>query len=211
MKFLIESQYLPSVAYFVVFAHAEEVWIESNENFEKQTYRNRCEILGPNNVQRLTVPVHGANSGKPIQRIKIDHNQKWINNHWKAIQSAYGKAPFFDYYADYLKLELFKPRQTLLELNQSLLTFCLKMLNLHISVNYTEKYDLNAPEGILDLRSEIHPKKGLDNLSWFRPESYYQVFGRDFAPNLSIIDLLFCMGPDALVVLKRSGVFLENY
>jgi len=207
MKFLVESQYLPSVAYFVVLAHAEEVWIEQHENFEKQTYRNRCEILGPNGVQRLTVPVHGANSGKPVQKIRIDHHQKWVNNHWRAIQSAYGKAPFFDYYADFLRLELTKPRQSLLELNNCLLTFCLKMLNLPIKINYTEKYDLEAPEGIFDLRSAIHPKKGLEDLSWFRPESYYQVFGKNFVPGLSVLDLLFCMGPDAIMVLKKSGVF----
>lgn len=206
MKVLIESQYLPSVAYFVLLTNAEEVWIEAQENFEKQTYRNRCEILGANNIQRLSVPLYSANSGLPIRNMQIDHRQKWATNHWRTIQSAYGKAPFFDYYADYLHAELFKPTKSLFELNQRLLTLCLKMLGVKVKINLTEKYDLKPTEGIFDYRSVIHPKKGIEGLTWFRPESYYQVFGKDFVSNLSIIDLLFCMGPDSLMVLKKSGI-----
>ncbi|WP_420388090.1 WbqC family protein [Roseivirga sp.] len=210
MKILLESQYFPPIASFVLMAHSTEIWIEAHEHFEKQTYRNRCEILGANGIQRLTVPVRFANSGRPIQSMSIDHRQKWLNNHWRAIQSAYGKAPFYDYYADYIQRELFKPCSTVFELNNRLLTLCLKMLNLPVKINFTEKYELKVSEDIFDFRSTIHPKKGHEGLTWFRPESYYQVFGNNFVPNLSVLDLLFCMGPDALMVLKRSGVFSEN-
>ncbi len=210
MKVILETQYFPSIAYFVLLAHAEEVYIEAFENFEKQTYRNRCEILGANGVHRLTVPVYSANSKIKIQSVAIDHHQKWTNNHWRSIQSAYGKAPFFDYYAEYLKSELFKSQNSLFNLNRSLLTLCLKLINLPIKLNSTEKYELNTSEDIFDGRSLVHPKKSLETLSWFRPTSYYQIFGRNFVPNLSILDLLFCMGPDTLMVLKESGVLLKN-
>lgn len=207
MDILIESQYLPSVAYFTLLAHSDQVWIETQERFEKQTFRNRCEILGANNIQRLSVPLHSANSGLPILKMKIDHRQKWLNNHWRSIQSAYGKAPFFDYYADYLKQELFKPCESIFELNQRLLTLCLKLLGLPVKVKLTKKHKPTAGTNVLDFRSVVHPKKEIEQLTWFRPESYYQVFGKDFVPNLSILDLLFCMGPDSIVVLKKSGVF----
>ena len=207
MNVLIESQYLPSVAYFTLLAHSNQIWIEAHESFEKQTYRNRCEILGANNIQRLTVPLHSANSGLPIQKMRIDHRQKWVNNHWRSIQSAYGKAPFFDYYSDYIHQELFKPSETIFELNSRLLTLCLKMLGLQNKLNFTEKYDLTPAKDIFDYRSVIHPKKETEQLAWFRPETYYQVFGKDFVPNMSLLDLMFCMGPDSLVVLKKSGVF----
>lgn len=207
MRVLIESQYLPPIAYFVLIAHAEEVWIESQEKFEKQTYRNRCEILGANSLQRLTVPVHSANSGLLIQKMLIDHRQKWMNNHWRAIQSAYGKSPFFDHYSEYLQTELYRTTDSLFELNHRLLTLCLRLMGIKTKINLTEKYDLKPAEDIFDCRSAIHPKKGIAGLTWFQPEMYYQVFGKDFAPNLSIVDLMFCMGPDSFMVLKKSGVF----
>lgn len=210
MKVILETQYLPSVAYFTLLANVDVVYLEAHELFEKQTFRNRCEILGANGVQRLTVPVHSANSKIRIQKLIIDHQQKWVNNHWRSIQSAYGKAPFFDYYAEYLQPELFKPKESLFDLNLSLLTLCLKLINLPIKINLTEKYELKPSEDIFDGRSMVHPKKSLETLTWFRPTAYYQIFGKNFVPNLSILDLLFCMGPDTLMVLRQSGVFLKN-
>jgi|TARA_B100000965_G_C19601644_1_gene763095 hypothetical protein len=210
VKVLIETQYMPSVAYFTLLCHAEEVFIEVNENFEKQTYRNRCEILTSHGTQRLTVPVHSANSKIPIRNMQIDHRQKWINNHWRAIQSAYGKAPFFEYYSTYFENELKKEKKHLIELNQSLLTLCLRLLQLNVSIEFTKKFELTPAKGILDARSAVHPKKPLESMTWFQPKEYYQMFGKNFVPNLSILDLLFCVGPDALMVLKQSGVFLKN-
>lgn len=210
MRTLIELQYLPPISYFTLLAHSEEIWIESKEHFEKQSYRNRTEILGSNQVQRLTVPVHSANSGLPIQKMQIDHRQKWINQHWRAIQSAYGKAPFYDYYASLFEKEIYKKTEQLFELNHRLLTLCLRALGLRKELKFTQTYVKSTATGILDMRSEVHPKKAWDSLSWFKPVPYYQVFGKDFVPNLSILDLLFCMGPESLMVIKESGVFKEN-
>lgn len=210
MKILIESQYLPCVAYFTLLTHSEVVFIETNENFEKQSYRNRCEIIGSNKVQSLSIPVHHGGRKVPIKALTIDYKQKWSKNHWRAIQSAYGKAPFFDFYADYFEQEYQANHATLFELNSSLLTLCLRLLKLKLSFGELSKYSKESPDGVIDFRSEVHPKKSLDSLTWFQPKAYHQIFGKDFVPNMSIIDLLFCMGPDALEVLYRSGVMIEN-
>lgn len=210
MKILIESQYLPSVAYFTLIAHSDEVFIETNENFEKQSYRNRCEIIGPNKIQNLSIPVHHGGRKIPIKELTIDYKQKWSNNHWRAIQSAYGKAPFFDFYGDYFEQEIKADYTTLFKLNSSLLTLCLKLLKLKPSLNELPEYSKIPPAGVIDFRSQIHPKKFLDSLAWFQPKAYHQIFGKDFVPNMSILDLLFCMGPDAEQILYRSSVIIKK-
>ncbi|OEK03313.1 hypothetical protein BFP97_18070 [Roseivirga sp. 4D4] len=210
MKVLVESQYLPSVAYFVLLSYSEEVFIETHENFEKQSYRNRCEIIGSNKIQSLSIPVHHGGRKVLIKNLTIDYKQKWANNHWRAIQSAYGKSPFFDYYAGYFEAEIKANCTTLYELNSRLLTLCLKLLKMKVKLNESAEYSKNPPEGIVDFRSAIHPKKSIDSLTWFEPKSYHQIFGKDFVPNMSILDLLFCTGPDALEVLHNSGVMIKN-
>lgn len=210
MKILIESQYFPSIAYFSLLAKAEEVHLDVHEHFEKQSYRNRTHIIGANQVQSLSIPVSHAGRKTPIHELQIDYTQKWMNNHWRAIQSAYGKAPFFDFYGGYFKDEFQIKHEELLSLNQSLLTLCLKLLKLKIKLIETDIYKKTPPEGVIDFRSNIHPKKSLDTLTWFQPEPYHQIFGKDFVPNMSILDLLFCTGPDALDVLYRSSNSIMN-
>jgi len=210
MKILIESQYLPSVAYFCLLARAEEIHLEVHENFEKQSYRNRMEIVGANQVQNLSIPVHHGGRKILITEVEIDYKQKWMNNHWRAIQSAYGKAPFFDYYGAYFKDEFEVEHKCLFDFNQSLLTLCLKLLRLKLNIVKSDVYTKTPPEGVIDYRSHIHPKKPLDSLTWFQPQEYHQIFGKDFAPSMSILDLLFCTGPDALEVLYQSSAALMN-
>lgn len=210
MKILIESQYLPPIAYFSLLTQCDEVFIEVNENFEKQSYRNRFEIVGANKVQSLSIPVHHGGKKVPIKQLTIDYKQKWSNNHWRAIQSAYGKAPFFDFYADYIEDQIKADYITLYDLNSRLLTICLKLLKLKVKLGELPEYSKEPPEGIIDFRSQIHPKKSLDSLAWFQPKVYHQIFGKDFVPNMSILDLLFCMGPDALEVLHDSSVMIKN-
>src|SRR5687768_15589164 len=114
---LIEAQYLPCVAYFSAMASCREIVVEKFEQYEKQTFRNRAQINSVNGLVTLTVPVT-AKHGKPlITDIRIDYSQKWLNNHWRTIQSAYGKAPFFEYYADDLYAIMFKKHRFLYDLN----------------------------------------------------------------------------------------------
>ena len=207
---LIESQYFPSVAYFSAIYHAEEVFIEASEWFEKRSYRNRCTILTANGNLDLSVPVHGANKKILTKQIEIDNHEKWVNNHWRAIQSAYGKSPFFDFYAYGFESILKSEQTNLFSLNQRLLTICLKYLQIDTKVTFTTSFEKYPKGDITDLRSALHPRIHHSYLKWFNPTSYQQIFGKNFVFNLSVLDLLFCTGPEALKVLKQSIVMLEN-
>ena len=92
---LLDFHYLPCIAYFSCINRYHHLILEVHENYEKQSYRNRCYILSANKVLPLSVPVHRGKGKKPTKDIRIDYSQKWVNNHWRAIKSAYGKAPFF--------------------------------------------------------------------------------------------------------------------
>src|ERR1700753_2852027 len=94
---LIEIQYFPVIDFFAGMINKESVLIEANENYQKQTLRNRCNILTSNGVQMLVVPVMKSES-RLIRDIKIDYSQNWIQIHLRALQTAYGKAPYFEHY-----------------------------------------------------------------------------------------------------------------
>jgi hypothetical protein len=202
---LIELQYLPPIAYFAVLTGRSEVIVEKFERYEKQTYRNRCYILGSNGRETLILPLTSKH-GKPIiSEVKIDHSQKWMNNHWRAIQSAYGKAPFFEYYSDDLHTVLCRKHVFLYDLNMELLTLCLKWLKWNIPVRETINYEKPAQEGLLDLRSALTPKKTDQLRRFYQPAVYHQVFGNKFVNNLSLIDLILCEGPGARSIIHASS------
>ena len=205
-KVLIDLQYLPSIEYFTVFNIHKDIVIEACENFEKQSYRNRAHIMSANKITPLSIPVLGGNSKQSIRDIRIDNKQRWLDIHWRGILSAYGKAPYFEYYADYFNQIFFKRHEFLFELNLELLTLCLKLLNYDNVITFSEKYQKNPVGGILDLRSVIHPKKDFSKNVFYQSYSYIQLFGKEFVPNLSIIDVLFSEGPNADNVIHQSTV-----
>lgn len=201
---LIDLHYLPSLEYFTCIKKFDKILIEREEHFVKQTYRNRCHILGANKVDRLTIPVIGGNRKVKIKDVKIDYHQKWLNVHRRAIRSAYGKAPFYEFFFDYFDEEFQKREKFLFDLNFRLLTLCLKLLRMEPSITFSEQY-IKEPEGdITDLRSVIHPKRDFHLNNLYRPHKYNQVFGAGFVANLSIIDLLFCEGPNSADTLTES-------
>ena len=201
---IIELQYLPRPEYFALLIQESDIEIDKHEYFVKQTFRNRCQILTANGVDDLTIPVLG--SGKKIlaKDIKIDHSQKWLNRHWRAIQSAYGKAPFFEYYADELRIIYDRKHEYLFDLSYEILTQCLDFLGFEIDVSFTHEYEdlKNQPEN--DFRSVISPKSNSNLSIPYNQINYQQVFGNNFVNNLSVIDLIFCEGPEAGRVIKSS-------
>lgn len=202
---LIDLQYLPSLEYFTALLRYEKIIFEMEENFVKQTYRNRCHILTANKVDKLSVPVIGGNKKIKIKDLKIDYSQKWQKDHWRAIKSAYGRAPFFEFFSEYFQPFFFLEEKFLTDFNLGLLTTCLKLLQTDINFSMSTFYQ-KEPEGdqIDDLRSVVHPKKDYMKNSLYSPVPYPQVFGKNFVANMSIIDLLFCEGPNAKMVVTKS-------
>ncbi len=201
---LIELHYLPSVAYFCAITQARQVLIESQEHYEKQTYRNRCYIRAANGIEALTVPVKKGGKKQPVKSIEIDNSVRWQHQHWHAIRSAYGKAPYFEYFAEDLQQIYEKEHTFLFTLNQELLTLCLKLMQASANIGLTQEYIKNPSQDLCDLRHKIHPKKDFENLGFFSAFAYKQVFGNEFVANLCILDLLFCEGPNTLYILRQS-------
>lgn len=201
---LIDLHYLPSLEYFACILKHDQILIEKEEHFIKQTYRNRCHILGANGVERLSIPVLGGNKKIKVKDIRIDYKQRWLSVHWRAIMSAYGRAPFYEFFADYFECEFQKREKFLFDFNYRLLTTCLKLLQINLNINFTDKFEKHPESHIIDLRSAIHPKKSYTLNPIYRPVSYQQVFGKGFVANLSILDLLFCEGPNATSLLRES-------
>lgn len=201
---IIELHYLPTIAYLTAWVYFDRMIIESKENYTKQTYRNRTRILTANNQENLIVPVEKGNRNIPIQEIRIDYKQDWVNKHWRSIQSAYGNAPFFEYYHEKLKNILFKKPRFLFDLNITILEYMFDILKLEKEISFSEKFIKKYPNGIVDLRSLIHPKKTLDAVVFYKPVEYIQVFGKHFDENLCAMDLVFNEGPNALNKIKIS-------
>ncbi len=205
MKALIELHYLPSLEYFCCLLQHDGIILERHEHFTKQTYRSRSYILGGNNVQMLNIPVAKGKSKTPVKDLRTDTRQPWKKQHWKSIRSAYGNAPFFEFYAPELEQMFQKQTDFLIDFTYPLLTLCLKWLGTDIMLDWSEMYENEPKSSVIDLRSVIEPKSGFENRAFYTPVSYMQVFGKNFVPNLSIVDLLSCEGPNALSVLKSSA------
>ncbi len=204
-RVLIESQYLPSIEFFCCISLFDTITIEQYENFQKQTYRNRCYILGANNVQALTIPVEKSNSKTLMKDLKVDSSQRWNHEHWRSIKSAYGKAPFFEYFAEYFSKHFENPPALLLDLNYEFLTLCLKLLQIDRNVELTKTFEKRPKSNISDLRSLITPKESFRDRSLYKPIEYLQVFGKDFVANMSIVDLLMNEGPNASYIVTKSA------
>ncbi len=210
VKALIELHYLPSIAYFAALQGMDEVIVEKHENYTKQTYRNRCHIVSSQKKESLIIPLTSKHGKVLITNVRIDYSQKWVNNHWRAIQSAYGKAPFFEHYSDDLKRVLFSGAEFLYDLNMELLSMCLKWLKWSMTIGESVAYEKVPVLPVLDLRTAINPKKEENLPHFFREVGYHQVFGNTFVSNASIIDLVFCEGPVAAQVVQKSAIQKMN-
>jgi hypothetical protein len=199
-----ELQYLPCLEYFACILSNDLIWIDIEERYVKQTHRNRCSVLTTNKVDTLTVPVQGYSQNAPTKDIKIDHSQHWIRRHWGCFKSAYGKSPYYEFYADELQAVYLKKPEFLVDLNYELLTICLRLLGIRKDIRYNLSVPQEENKGIIDALSSINDKKNKNLNKYYQPIAYYQTFGNDFVSNLSIVDLLFNMGPEARSILLRS-------
>jgi hypothetical protein len=201
---LIEAQYLPPIAFFASLSGGETLLIEKHEHYVKQSYRNRCQLVDVSGQRSLTVPVVHGGGKTLITDVRIDNAQKWVNNHWRSLRSAYGKAPYFEYYADDLHHILYSKPAFLYDLNVQLLSMCLKALRFETIVTETMSYLEKVENGVLDLRNAIDVKNPASLNGIYTPVPYAQVFGSTFVENASIIDLIFCVGPGAARIVKNS-------
>jgi hypothetical protein len=183
------------------------VYVEACENFQKQSYRNRCSFYGADGVQTLSFPIkhEGGTHKIPITEIKIDYKTPWVQQHERAIVSAYRTSAYFEYYQDELFAILEHGYERLFDLNMALMKFFIDKIGLKVDLRLTGDY-VTEPIGVEDLREVIHPKRPntiLHDLELEKP--YFQVFSQKhgFQSDLSIMDLLFNEGPDSIVYLKR--------
>ena len=203
----LSSAYLPPVEYFSKLMHYDRIVIEQYDHYMKQTYRNRCIIAGPGEEIALTVPIIKPDDNKcPFKDIRISDHGNWRHLHWNAIESAYNSTPFFEYYKDDFRPFYEQKYEFLADFNEALCQLVCRLIDIDPSMERSSEY-LEKKEGIMDFRDEIHPKKDFRTADpEFVAEPYYQVFDARFGfrPNLSIIDLLFNMGPESILVLQRT-------
>lgn len=203
---LLSTAYFAPVHFYARYLHHRQVYIEQYENFTKQTYRNRCVILGGNGPITLVVPVVKGRGPKTlIKDIQISYDTEWQRNHWQTIVSAYNSSPYFEYYQDELQPFFEKKFTFLLDFNSQIHRVLCDFLEITDESILTGDFEKTAP-GTLNYREMISPKNTINPDDKFEPVRYTQVFEEkfDFIPDLSILDLLFNQGPNAYTILLKS-------
>jgi len=193
---LISTAYLPPIDYIKAMVDADKTEIELHENFQKRSYRNRAVILSANGPLSLSIPVKKPNGNHTlISEVLIDYSESWQHDHWQAIQSAYNKSPYFEYYSYLFELFYQKRWDTLLDYNTALIKEILKILSIPTSISFTEEYVANPPE-TSDCRDLFQKHKS--GVSLYTMTPYNQVFDYKFPfeGKISILDTVFNLGPD---------------
>lgn len=192
---LIEIQCFGNVYFWSVLKQYKSITFEQFERFQKTGYRNRYHVLGSNGVITLSIPLVGGRENKEmIREVKIDATMAWQKNHWKTLESCYNKSPFFYHYSSTLQHLYQKSFKWLWDFNEEAFEWAAKQLKLPVVPAFTEAFIKKTDdESIVDFRGYIKTSEK-QNLH-FQP--YSQVFGTDFQKNLSILDLIFNLGPNS--------------
>ncbi|MBQ6770264.1 MAG: WbqC family protein [Bacteroidales bacterium] len=196
---LFTTAYFPSISYMARFLQEDAPVVEVWETYRKQTYRNRCRVMTANGVESLSVPVVKVNGNHTMTRdILVSDHAPWQHIHSRCLESAYKNSPYFDHYYDYLRPIFEGHFERLIDLNDATLQAVLKILKVNKEIVHTTDYVREAEN---DLREAFSPKKPFDE-SLF--PTYYQVFSEKlpFAADMSVLDLVFNLGPEAVGYLS---------
>lgn len=203
MNILIHPSYFPSISHFVAISQCDLVTFEMDDNFQKQTNRNRMYIYSPNGIQLLNIPVkHSKTAHQKTKEIKIENDFDWQKQHFKSLEAAYRSSPFFEYFEDDIASIFQKKHTFLMDLNLETMAIVSKCLGLEFDYNETTEY-FHEVKDKTDFRSLVNGKK---DTAVFEP--YTQVFEEKhgYLNNLSILDLLFNEGRYALDYLKKQEI-----
>jgi hypothetical protein len=191
--------YFSPISQYITIANSDRVLFETEDNFQKQTYRNRCYIYGSNGKQLLNIPVKHTSVSlkKKTKDTLVDNSVSWQSQHLKSIQIAYRNSPFFEFYEDDLLPILSKEYKYLIDLNIDTYLFITDALQIHQKYSKTTEYIVSSEN---DYRLLANAKQEHN----YKFNSYIQMFDDKFGfiKNLSILDLLFMEGPNAISYLE---------
>jgi len=204
---LLSTAYFPPIQYYSKLVQENPIYIECFENYAKQSYRNRCDILGANGRLTLSVPVlKGARKKILTKDIQIEYVENWQKIHFKGIESAYRKSPYYEYYIDDIEPIFNKDFKYLIDLNEHIMSILNEIIEINPQIERTTDY-IKDTSGYIDWREGIHPKKSKRQEDENYAEvAYTQVFSDKFEyqENLSILDLIFNLGPESLIHLDKT-------
>jgi len=203
-RVLLSTAYFAPIQYYSKLLQCGHVVIERHENYNKQSYRNRCTIYSANGLIDLVVPIVKPDKPKiPVTEVEISYDTFWPKLHFKTIESAYRRSPFYEYYIDDLMVFFNSRHRYLYEFNMQIMQKISDLMQIPFRVQESSIY-IKSGEGDLDLRNSLHPKMNRQHADpAFVPPRYTQVFAEKwgFKANLSILDLLFNVGPEAKELL----------
>ncbi|WP_188049734.1 WbqC family protein [Flavobacterium sp. GP15] len=208
MNTLIHPTYFPSISHFVAMAQADKITFEIEDNFQKQTNRNRTYIYSPNGILLLNIPIkHSKENRQKTKEIRIEPDFDWQKQHFKSLEAAYRSSPFFEFFEDDLRPLFEKKYEFLLDLNFEVLDIVFKCLRMKVEYNKTTEYFHQLDQNNMsDYRNLVEGKKDISEF-----EKYTQVFDDKygFLNNLSILDLLFNEGKYAMDYLKEQKLIIK--
>ncbi len=197
---IIECQYFGSSNYINMLFQFSNIKIEQYESYQKMSFRNRCVVAGSNGLVNLSIPLENGRNKKQLMRdMRISYLGRWQVEHWRTIESCYSRSPYFEFFRDDVKNLIDKNQTFLLDKNMAILEWLKKTLRIPGEISLTDSYHKEYPAEAADKRNYILPKNFQEMPAAFE---YTQVFADriGFQPNLCILDLLFCSGPDIAVL-----------
>lgn len=201
MDVILPIEYFGPVSSYALMHHTDRTILECKENYQKKSYRNRSRVLSPNGVEVLSVPLKsGKNNRCPIVDVEISYENDWIAEHLQTLKTCYGGSPYFEYYIDDIQHILLEKHSSLVELNTALQNHLAVKLDVSVVYFFTEDYQKVYPDAI-DLRRMDYIKRDVPELA-FQPYEQVWFDKHEFVKDLSILDLLFCKGPESILYLE---------